>query len=225
MNKTKDFSTELKLLLIGIFVGAIPTLAGIWINNQGEDKRILTQAMIVRQNIEIEKSRVEIENFIRILSEYKAEANIILRNLMKSNVISPVNAKYTYAPDLSFKNFNLDDKTVGEKGANLVQKITPELQDIYFQLRVIENVPVDESIMSVVNGLNWIILQWIGHHNDPTSSKFNYEPYFSAWYPQEDLELPPKEPYKLQMAYMERLDQEIKELSEIRKRIIRGGFQ
>ena len=221
----KNFSTELKLLIIGVFVGAIPTLVVTWINNQGEDKRILTQTMVARQNIEIEKSRVEIENFIRILSEYKVEANIILRNLMKSNVISPVNAKYTYAPDLSFKNFNLDDKTVGEKGANLVQKITPELQDMYFQLRVMENIPIDENIMSVVNGLNWIILQWIGHRKDSTPWKFNYEPYFPAWYPQEDLELPPKEPYKLQMAYMERLDQVIKESSKIRKRIISGEFQ
>jgi len=179
----------------------------------------------VRQNAEIERSKIEIESLITTLSEYSVESGIILKNLMKSNVMTPVNSEYSFAPDLNFKNFFIDKNTLKEKISYLINNVSPKLQSSYFRLTAIQKVPINEDIIGTTNSLNWIIMVWSQHDKIHPSCKFFCAEGFPCWTPEENLYIPPKDPYNLQKIFTERLNEEIKELAEMKKRVINGEFQ
>ena len=193
MEKIKGSQSELRLIIIGAILGAVPIVAVTYINNSHEDQRIIAQAKVARQNFEIEKCREEIDRFIHNYENFKAETNVIIKNLSKMPIIT---LEDFYAPDVNSNNFYLKEEDLKKRFTNL-GNLVGLLQNNYFELTSIHRISIPENVIAPINGIYTSLRMWNQLDNEkhsafPISNLIYPAPH---WYPNPDL-IPPKDQLK-----------------------------
>ena len=169
MEKIKGSQSELRLIIIGAILGAVPIVAVTYINNSHEDQRIIAQAKVARQNFEIEKCREEIDRFIHNYENFKAETNVIIKNLSKMPIIT---LEDFYAPDVNSNNFYLKEEDLKKRFTNL-GNLVGLLQNNYFELTSIHRISIPENVIAPINGIYTSLRMW---------NQLDNEKHFLNWY-------------------------------------------